>query len=64
MTVQVMPGPDVGRTHALGLAGPAFEAEIYRLQPEGLSLRPVSEGNASLAALPPDARARLEGEIR
>jgi hypothetical protein len=43
MIEQVMPGPDVGRTHPLGLAGPAFEAEIYRLRPEGLPLRPLSE---------------------
>jgi hypothetical protein len=27
----------------LELAGLAFEAEVYRLRPEGLSLRPLSE---------------------
>jgi hypothetical protein len=56
MTKQRMPGPDVGRTHPLGLAGPAFEAQVYRLpfeclqdgelvepRPERLSLRPSSE---------------------
>jgi hypothetical protein len=43
MTGQVMPGPDVGRTRPSGLAGLAFEAEVYRLRPEGLSLRPFTE---------------------
>jgi len=43
MAVQVMPGPEGGRTHPSGLAGPAFEAQVYRLRPEGLSLRPSSE---------------------
>jgi hypothetical protein len=38
MTEQVMPSPDVGRTHPLGLAGPAFEAEVY-LRQRRISLR-------------------------
>jgi hypothetical protein len=52
MTEQVMPGPDVERTHPLGLAGLAFEAHLrqrrislrLRLRPEGLSLRPSFGG--------------------
>jgi hypothetical protein len=39
---RVMPGPDAGRARPSGLAGPAFEAEVYRLRSEGLSLRPLS----------------------
>ena len=51
MTEHVMPGPGVGRTHPLGLAGLVFEAYLrqrrislrLRLRPEGLSLRLLSE---------------------
>jgi hypothetical protein len=57
VAVQVMPGPEGGRTHPSGPAGPAFEAQVYRLpfdfprggehvvepRPEGLSLPPSSE---------------------
>jgi hypothetical protein len=37
-TEQMMPGPDVERTHPLGLAGLAFEAEVY-LRQRRISLR-------------------------
>jgi hypothetical protein len=40
MTVQVVAGLDARRAHPLGLAGPAFETEVYRLPFE--SLRAVS----------------------
>jgi len=43
-TEQLVPGPDVGRAHPLGLLGLAIEAEANRLRLEGLSPRPCSGG--------------------
>jgi hypothetical protein len=40
--VQMMPRPNIGRTHPTGMAGPAVEAEAYR-RPEGLPLRSFTE---------------------